>query len=136
MKRDEVPQDQSPTLAGQRKALYALDENGHYTVVPSSGWEPEELVLDQAVAEFNRQALTAWQDARAGSGSPLAYHMFQARMDPTVLAQATGIMRWRVKRHLKASAFARLKPALLERYADALGMDISQLKQLPDQPPA
>lgn len=135
MKRDEVPQDQSATQAGQRKALYAVDTEGRYGVVPSSGWEPEQVVLDQAVAEFQRSARDAWQQASSGVLAPLAYHMYNARMDPVVLAQASGLFRWQVGRDMRAHRFARLKPARLQRYADALGLTIDQLKNLPCEPP-
>lgn len=134
MKYDEVPQDRIPTQAGQRKALYAIDDQGRYGMVPSSGWEPEQVVLDQAVAEFQQQAADAWRQARAGGLAPLAYHMFNARMDLVVLAQASGLFRWQVKRDLQPHRFARLKPARLQRYADALGMSIDELRQLPAEP--
>lgn len=136
MKHDEVPQDQTSTLAGQRKALYALDRSGRYTTVTSSGWEPEQLVLDQAVADFRRRAHEAWQAARAGEQAPLAFHMYNARMDATVLAQASGLFRWQVRRDMRPRRFARLSPARLQRYAEALGLEIEQLRQLPHEPPA
>ena len=135
MKLDEVPQDCSATQAGQRKALYAVDAQGRYSVVPSNGWEPEQVVLDQAVAEFRRSARDAWEQARAGRLAPLAYHMFSARMDRIVLAQASGLFRWQVSRDLKVRRFAALKPARLQRYADALGLTVEQLKSLPAEPP-
>ena len=48
---------------GHSKVLYALDEQGHYAPTPCSGWEAEEIVLDQAIAEFERSAADAWQRA-------------------------------------------------------------------------
>lgn len=132
MKDAEVPQDRQHNLAGQRKAVYAVDENGDYHVIPSSGWEAEEVVLDQAVAAFDAQALDAWHATRAGQVAPLLYHMYAARMDPLVLAQATGFFRWQVRRHLKPAVFARLPRRKLERYAEALGLDLEALQTLPE----
>jgi hypothetical protein len=37
-----------------------------------------------------------------------------------------------VKRHLKPEVFARLKPEILQRYADLFGLDIAALRQVPD----
>lgn len=136
MKFMDVPQDQSPTYAGQRKALYAVGEDGRYLLVPSSGWEPEQVVLEQAIAEFERRARDAWHQAHDGKLAPLAYHMFNARMDPLLLAQASGLFRWQVARDLQGPRFARLRPTRLQRYADALGLTIEQLQSLPAEPPA
>ena len=54
MKKEDVPQDHAKAFQGRKKALYALDENGRYAIVPSSGWEAEEIVLDQAIEEYER----------------------------------------------------------------------------------
>ena len=41
MKKDDVPQDNSKSYQGQKKLLYAVDENGHYQGVASTGWDVE-----------------------------------------------------------------------------------------------
>jgi hypothetical protein len=53
--------------------------------------------------------------------------MYRARMDVPLLAQASGLWRWRVRRHLRPDVFARLSSALRARYAEALGMASDQL---------
>ena len=52
MYKDDVPQDNNPILAGERKAMYAKDDSGHYVVVPSNGWEVEETVTSLALEEY------------------------------------------------------------------------------------
>lgn len=132
MKNDEVPQENIQTLGGARKAIYATDEQGRYTQVASSGWDVEQTVTQIAVEEFQRQAEQALADARAGKLAPLAFHMYANRMDLDTLSQSTGIAKWRVRRHLKPRVFAKLKPALLDRYADALGLDSHVLSAIPE----
>lgn len=119
---------------GHSKVLYALDEQGHYAPTPCSGWEAEEIVLDQAIAEFERSAADAWQRARQGDGSALAYHMYRQRMDLVLLAQSTGFFKWRVRRHLRPGAFQKLSGRCRQRYAEALGLTPKQLDTIPDQP--
>lgn len=119
---------------GHGKLLYAQDDDGHYTGVPSSGWEAEEIVLDQAIAEYEHQAAEAWERARAGNGSSLEYHMFHERMDVVLLAQSTGHAKWRVRRHLKPGAFRKLSNKRRRRYADALGKTADALDRLPERP--
>jgi hypothetical protein len=41
MKQEEVPQENNKTLAGEKKAGYATNENGDYEAVASNGWEVE-----------------------------------------------------------------------------------------------
>ncbi|WP_152207152.1 hypothetical protein [Marinobacter changyiensis] len=131
MRDRDVPQDRARSLGGQRKRLYARDESGRYTTVLSSGWEAEEVVLGQAVDEFRRQAAEARQRVKQGLSSPLEYHMYARRMDLTVLAQASGLFRWQVRRHLKPSVFRRLPTTKLTRYQQALQLGHDELTCLP-----
>jgi hypothetical protein len=133
MKREDVPQDESSTLAGQKKPLYVLNETGQYTTALSSGWDAEEVVLNQAIAQFETQTRDALLRARHGVVSPLEYHMYRCRMDLTVLAQSTGFFKWQVKRHLRPDIFQRLPEKKLVRYAEALGLSITDLQALPEQ---
>jgi len=133
VEKDQVPQEGNATLSGERKAVYALGEDGHYTLVPSAGSSVEETVTSQALAEFARLRDEALERAGRGEASPLEVHMYDRRMDPLTLAQSVGMFTWRVKRHLKYRHFRRLKPALLARYAEALGIDVDTLRTLPQK---
>ncbi len=119
---------------GRSKLLYAVDEQGRYAPAPCNGWEAEEIVLDQAIEEFQRLTADAWRRARDGLTSPLEYHMFHERMDLVLLAQSTGFFKWRVRRHLKPGAFAALPEGIRQRYADALGIAAIELDNLPEHP--
>jgi hypothetical protein len=131
MNLNEVPQDGNRTLAGQRKAAYARDASGRLVLVPTTGWEVEEIVTTQAVEQINAQAEAARQRVAAGTSAPLEYWMYARRMDIDLLAQTTGLWRWRIRRHLRPEVFARLSPRLLVRYAEALGLPPEQLVRLP-----
>jgi hypothetical protein len=131
MKRSEVPQDSRPEYGGERRAVYAVDEAGHYTVAQSAGWTADGIVNQQAVEEYARLATDALQRARAGLASALEFHMYDRRMELETLAEATGLWRWRVRRHLRPGAFAALDAALKQRYADALGVPAETLERLP-----
>ena len=134
MKKEDVPQHHVKTFQGRFKPMYAVGEDGKYEVVPSNGWEAEEIVLDQAVEEFRRLAREAHARAKAGTGAPLEYHMYARRMDAVLLADISGFWLWRVKRHLRPGAFAKLPPALQSRYAEALGLSVPTLLALPEAP--
>lgn len=127
MREREVPQEGNRTLAGHRKAVYAVAEDGRLRLVPSRGWEVEEIVTRQAVEDLERRAEQARSRALAGLSSPLEYHMYRARMDVELLSQTTGLWRWRVRRHLRPATFLRLPPGLKARYAEALGITVEVL---------
>jgi hypothetical protein len=131
MEKDSVPQDNSPTYGGLRKLLYAVDENGKYTGVPSTGWEVESFATETAVSELDRLRLDAWQRARDGKTSALEFHMYANRMEPDTLSATTGIWRWRVRRHFNPQRFAKLSERMLTRYADAMGITVAQLRVIP-----
>ncbi|WP_018404011.1 hypothetical protein [Marinobacter gelidimuriae] len=133
MKLDDVPQDKSRSFEGQKKRIYARNADGEYTSALSSGWEAEDIVLDQAIEEYNRFRREARQRVQQGLASPLEYHMYAHRMDVTVLAQATGFFRWQVRRHLKPAVFKRLTPRKMQRHEEAFHMTAEQLRTLPPE---
>ncbi|NPU83556.1 MAG: hypothetical protein HPY65_03625 [Syntrophaceae bacterium] len=128
MKKGDVPQDDIRHFRTARKAAYAVDEEGHYTTVPTTGWDVEEVILYQAIEEFEEQAEACRQRVALGEDSPIAYFMFKRCMDPTVLAQAMGLPRWRVRRHLKGKVFDRLGEGMLREYARVLRVPPDALK--------
>ena len=133
MESKKVPQQNISTYAGNRKAMYATNDNGEYTVVASSGWAVEEAVTRQALQELERLADEALESVRNGSRSPLFFHMYDRRMDLPTLAQSTGIFKWRIKRHFKPNIFKKLSQKTLGRYCDALGINIDTLCSPPPQ---
>jgi len=128
MNTNKVPQDGSGSI---HKAMYAVDRDGHYTTVESSGWQAQQTATDVAIAEFEHQLAAAHARCIAGHSVALEYHMYARRMDIATLADASGIARWRVRRHLRPRIFARLPQRTLARYAQALQMPVATLSELP-----
>lgn len=130
MKKQDVPQDEG-MYGIHRRACYAQDDSGKYVIVPSKGWEVEKVVNSSAVQDIKDQVAAARKQVESGKASPLAYHMTRCQMTPALLSANSGIFQWRVRRHLKPGPFSRLNDSLLARYADALAMQIDDLKKLP-----
>lgn len=134
MKTHQVPQDNSPTYYGQQRVLYATDESGRYSPVRSSGWDVEASATQMAVDAIREETRRAWERAKSGESSALEYHMWRQRMDIGLLAQAAGVARWRVRRHMRPTVFEGLSDDLLARYASAMGITVDGLRTLPEQP--
>lgn len=130
MKTHEVPQEES-MLEGHQRACYAIDEHGRYVVVGSIGWQVEKVVNAQANDEVRAGIVAALHRARAGTASPLAYHMARRQMDVAMLADYSGFSRLRIRWHLRPGVYARLPERILRRYAEALNLDIDTLRRLP-----
>ncbi|TPW17875.1 MAG: hypothetical protein FD130_485 [Halothiobacillaceae bacterium] len=70
------------------------------------------------------------QRVQQGMASPLEYHMYACRLNVATLAQATGLFRWQVRRHLRLP-IASIKPKRQRLYAEALGIDVDELSKTP-----
>jgi hypothetical protein len=131
MKIKEVPQDNIKTFKGfGTKAMYAVDDNGQYTTIPTSGWEVEEVVLRDVVNDFARLAEGAKSGVIRGNTSPIEYLMNKYFMDLPALAAGMGLAKWRVKRHFNPKVFNKLNNEMLQRYADFFDLDAVELKNL------
>ncbi len=129
MRKSEVPQDEG-IAEGLKEVSYAVDDDGRYTLVPSAGWEPKNISNYQAWEIIAAQVETARRQVLANELSPLAYHMAKNLMDLPLLAQYMGMMRWRVRRHLKPKIFNKLQPEILDKYARLLKVTVAQLKDI------
>jgi len=131
MKVKEVPQDDIKTFKGfGTKAMYAVDENGQYTRIPTSGWEMEEVVLRDVVDDFAKLAEEAKSRIINGETSPIEFYMNKYFMDLPALAAGMGLAKWRVKRHFSPNVFNKLNEKMLQRYADFFNIELAQLKQI------
>lgn len=134
MELDAVPQDNSHTYGGHRKLVYATDACGEYVGVQSTGWEAETIATDSALDLLQQQQADIWQRAQRGETSALEYYMVYRRMDVALLSQTSGIFQWRIRRHFKPSVYSRLPDRLLQRYSEALGLDVATLRLLVERP--
>ena len=130
MKINEVPQDIT-YYEGEKRACYALNDEGKYVIVASAGWSAEEIVNGMAVAELAASLEETRKAVINGLKSPLVYHMERRQMTPEILAKTADIATFRVKRHFRPEIFAKLKLSVLDRYAKALAISGQELKTVP-----
>ncbi|MFT2091836.1 hypothetical protein [Paraglaciecola sp. 2405UD69-4] len=130
MRKENVPQDNSPTYDGHKKLMYAIDKEGHYTGVQSSGWEVESFATSMAVEDLQQLTQEAKEAVKKGELSPLAYHMHKHRLDIANLAQVSGFFQWQVKRHLTPKIFNKLSQRKLDIYCDVFALSRQQLTNI------
>jgi len=130
MRESEVPQEKNRTLDGNRKAVYALGEDGEYKTVASDGWSVEEIVTSQAVEEFERLAKETLARVKDKKTSALEYYMYKNRMDLSLLSQTTGFFRWTIKRDFNPARFAKIPASRAEVYASVMGIGVDELLKI------
>jgi hypothetical protein len=132
MKVNEVPQDIT-YYEGERRACYALNDEGKYVIVPSCGWSAEDVVNGLAVAELAVSLEKTRLDVLKGLKSPLVYHMERRQMTPEILAKTVGMLTIRVRRHFRPAVFGNLSTEVLKRYAHALKLTVDELRSVPEK---
>lgn len=129
MKKDQVPQDNSGLAKKNIHELcYAVDENGNYTTVQSSGWDVKATALDESLELIEERIKETQKEISDGKLSPLAYFMEVHRMDVSILASYAGIHKWFVKRHFHPKRFKKLSDKTLKKYADVFEISVEELK--------
>ncbi|MBN2668280.1 MAG: hypothetical protein JXR60_03540 [Bacteroidales bacterium] len=129
MKINEVPQDNANMLEGKTKEIqYALDENGNYQQVKSVGWEPKNIVMQQAWDEVNENIANALKEVKKGAKSPIYYFMHKNIMDLKILSEYTGFWKISIKKHFNPQHFNKLKPEQLQKYVEAFRL--TSIKEL------
>ncbi len=130
MKVQEVPQDDANMLEGKTKEIqFALDKNGNYTEVKSVGWEPKNIILQEAWNEVNENITNAINLVENGGKSPIYFFMHKNIMDIKLLSQYTGFCVFTIKRHLKPNVFKNLSDKKLEKYLKTFNLNsINDLK--------
>jgi hypothetical protein len=130
MNVNEVPQDPKNFKGAEKmkKLMYATDQDGQYTGIPSSGWEAENTATQQAWEDVDETLADIERRVRQGKLSPIAYFMQKNLMDISLLAKYVGKWQWQVKRHFKPSVFNKLDASLLQKYAEVFNIRPEELK--------
>jgi hypothetical protein len=127
MKKKDVPQDEGLSEGLFEDICYALDENGNYTVVPTTGWQPKTDAMLQAWEVIHEKVEEIRERILSGELSPVAYYMEKNLMDVKLLADYTGLPKRKVRKHLKPDHFKKLDNEILLRYAETFGISLDEL---------
>src|ERR1041385_3784010 len=128
MKKEELPQDNSPLGKITKELCYVKDEKGKYTTDLSLGWEVKKDALENAWDDIREQVEEARKQVKNGEKSPIVYFMAQKIMDIPVLSGYTGFWGFTIRRHMKPSVFRSLSNAKLQKYAAAFEITLEELK--------
>lgn len=133
MKIEDVPQDLK-YLQGTiiRDLDYAVDDDGQYRAVMSSGWTPKNDALEITMDEIYEQCDEILERVRAGETSPLEYHAARNLMPIDLLSDYSGFSKRTIRKHFDPEVFAKLSEDTLEKYAEVLRITIDELITVPE----
>jgi len=123
----EVPKEANATLEGVQKVMYAKNDQGEFERY-NYGSSVEEFATKIAVEEYELLKQECLEQIKQGITSPIAYFMYENRMDLPTLSSAVGMFQFRVKRHLRMSVFQKMSDTLLEKYAEVFNINLQELK--------
>lgn len=109
---------------------YSVDENNNYHSGLKSNWGAKEIINTQSWEIVSERIELAKQKFLEGKMSPIAYQMEKHIMDISLLAKFVGFGKWRVKRHMKLEVYKKLKPQVLQKYADAFEITVEELNRI------
>lgn len=133
MKIEDVPQDMKYFNGTVIRDLdYAVDADGQYKAVMSSGWAPKNDALEITMDDIYEQCDEVLQRVKAGQTSPLEYHMARNLMPIDLLSDYSGFSKRTIRKHLDPKNFAKLDHDTLATYADVLRITVDQLLTVPD----
>lgn len=128
MVKKDVPQDEGLSEGLFQDICYALDENGNYTVVPTTGWQPKTDAMLQAWDVIHEKVEQVRQQVLSGELSPVAYFMEKNLMDVKLLADYSGLPKRKIRKHLKPANFAKLEDKIIGLYAETFGITVDRLR--------
>jgi hypothetical protein len=130
MKKEEIPQDNSPLTNFTKEVVYAVDNTGNYTSGLSTGWEVKSTALDVAWKDIEQRIENARQKVLGNEASPVLFFMELRLMDMGIVAAYTGFWKWTIRQHLKPSVFKKLSEQKLKKYAEAFNVSVEELKTM------
>jgi hypothetical protein len=113
-----------------RELFYSYGTNGSFEKHVGFHGESDRVTLQQAWDLFNDRIEEAREKVKSGMASPILYYMEKTLVTPLDLSMHTGIMLWRVKRHLKPKVFKRLNEKTLKKYAEVFNVTLGQLSNV------
>lgn len=127
MKKEDIPQDNSPLVDHFPELCYAKNDKGEYDTIQSTGWEVKTNALNQAWDDINQRVNEAKILVEKGKKSPIYFHMEKNLMTITILASYVKYCPLRVWWHMRPSVYKKLNLKVLQKYAQVFNISIEEL---------
>ena len=93
-------------------------------------WETNNVAAEVSMTNNFEEIAPIREQVLAGLSSPLKYHLEYHFFTLSLLSSYTGIPKRHIKRHLKPEHFNQLDDETLNKYAEAFGISVEELKKV------
>jgi len=93
-------------------------------------WEKSDDACQMVMASYIEELEPVRQKVLDGKLSPLDYHIKANTFNISILSSYTGIPKRHIKKHLKPEKFNQLDDETLQKYANAFGFSVEELKKV------
>ncbi len=125
MKEKDVKVEYDP----QQVVMFVEKEDGSYGPLQTGAYMAKNY-LDDYFLKMDKLKKELTQQLKEGKISPISYYMVLQELSVAELALRVGVRRARVRKHLKPEYFKKIKPDLLEQYAEVFGVTVSNMVQM------
>ena len=134
-----MEKEEKEAKGDKEELIYTYNRELHYSFEPGKGYTRKvdyhyagnQVIIKQSWDEAEKRLKEISAKIREGHLSPIAFYMEKNLMEIPMLADYTGYMRWRIKRHLKPLVFSKLKHETLSNYATVFNVGVNELKNPP-----
>ncbi len=112
---------------GLKIISYVANDHGSQELVPSSVWQPVNIVNRQAWRKIEQQIESSKAKIIGGRASCLHYYMTANQMDTGLLAKYTRQPRWLVRLHMIPFFFSKLRARTLHKYVEIFNVSPDDL---------
>ncbi len=127
MEREEIYDKEKIEADNLMEPIYRHDQNGNYSLGIGYDYLPKDDLMCHEFWKITNEKLgRIRQEVRDGKSTPLLFFMEKYFLDPFAFSKFLGISVLRLKRHMKPSVYARLKPHVIQKYADALEITLDE----------
>jgi len=125
MKEKDIKEEYDP----QQLIVYVEKEDGSYGPIQTGSYLSKNYLDDFWDKRINLEKQLS-NDLISNKISPIYYYMVLCELSVAELASRVGLSKFKVKRHLQAVYFDRMRLSVLKRYAHVFNEPVANLLQL------
>ncbi len=126
---DENNQEDKLLYTYNRELFYGFDKDGKYVRKVHYQNPSNQVIIKQSWDAAEERIEEVKQKVLAGLISPVAFFMEKNLMEVPMLAAYMEMWKFTVRRHFKPKVFNKLKPEILQKYADVFGISVEELRK-------
>ncbi|MCX6240460.1 MAG: hypothetical protein NTX43_01440 [Bacteroidetes bacterium] len=110
----------------QQVILYVEKEDGKYEAIQTGSYLSANYLDDFFLKRKNLEKMLG-EKIEKGEINAIGYFMVMEDLSFSELAARTGILKWNVRKHLKAGNFSRISESALKKYSMVFNVPVEEI---------